>query len=173
MPNLVPPARRDIQGMTRLLADLTPGKPASVLLRDDLYGLFRVEGPVVRLPSVDNLAIGGCLIESGRKPERRVLALSTDEATSLDDEAGVAVAPSDIRHGSLVTATFEQAPYSAFSVTGRAIETAAGSMSLVGGWIIQHQGTVNARLRSLVQVADQSVVPAPRPITAWRDAESD
>ncbi|OZM70689.1 hypothetical protein CFN78_23740 [Amycolatopsis antarctica] len=167
------PARRDIKGMTALLANLKDKTQIAVTFKRDTYGLFTVEGPAVKSPAVKTFMVGSLFIESGLKPDKAVQSIRYSDTTNtdatVDDPDALRGTVNGVGHGDLVAATFEQAPHGRFTVTGVAVHTADTTILTVGSWFLVHRGSTATRLQALTVLADAGThtLPVPAPITAW------
>lgn len=169
--SLIPPSRRDVRGMTRLLDELEQEAQVSALFKDDLYGIFRISGTPFLSPSTGLLLIGGRTMASGGKPDKELLALEVLQE-SMQTPSGETVDSTQVTHGEFVIAEVEQSPYGLFSVEGQVVETASGNLALLGHWFLRNSdGTAAHRIRHLVARHHQNIPAVPR-ITTWRDEES-
>lgn len=170
MVSLQPPTRRDVVGMKQTLEAIEPPTTIAALFRDDLYGLFAVEGPLTRSDATSKLMVGGWFLEIGLQPSQQLLALVVVDAAAREPDTP-RIDPCRAAHGTLVRATFEQHPYEQFVVAGHVVETDDRRMSLVGSWILHRDGHINPRLRRLIKLEPQGISEPPR-IRDWRNETS-
>lgn len=172
-------ARRDVKGMTAILAELRPEDRLAVTFRTPRYGVFTVCGKAVRSVSVNTFMIGSLFIETNGKPDKTVMSLgSGDVAATVNapetgdgDRDQLQLVVDDLVHGDLVEATFVQQPHGCFSITGVAVQTADGAILAVGSWFIAQGGHAASRLRALTRLASAGNhrVPVPSRLSAWEN----
>ncbi|MFE6864496.1 hypothetical protein [Nocardia sp. NPDC057668] len=102
--------------------------------RNAVYGPFVITGTLTTLAH-GSLGIAGQAIETGtgtRRPVPELFAL-----TPVPDHADVEPIPSttplsEVHHGDLVEAVFDQNPYGRFTLTGMALDAPAGGVLVLG-----------------------------------------
>jgi hypothetical protein len=169
--------RRDVKGMTTLLATLRPGDPLGVTFRTLRYGVFGVHGHAVRSASTNTFMVGSLFIETNGKPDKTVMLLgpsnaviTADDPESHDpDREQLQLIVDELSHGDLVEATFVQHPHGWFSITGVAVQTTDGGILAVGSWFIAQDGQAAQRLHALTRLATAGHhgLPVPSRISSW------
>lgn len=169
--------RRDVKGMTALLAKLRNGDQLGVTFRTPRYGLFAVHGLAVRSASTNTFMVGSLVIESNGKPDKNVVSISSSNAViTADDPAAddpdrgqLQATVYKLGHGDLVEATFVQHPHGRSSITGVAVQTADSAILAVGSWFIAQHGQAAPRLHSLTRIAPAGHhgLAVPIKITTW------
>jgi hypothetical protein len=175
-------ARRDVKGMTALLATLRNGDPLAVTFRTPRYGLFAVHGVAVRSATTNTFMVGSLFNETNGKPDKTVVSISSSNAviTADDPEAEetdrgqLQAIVDELGHGDLVEATFVQHPHGWFNVTGVAVQTADSAILTVGSWFIAQDGKAAPRLHTLTRIAPTGHhgLRVPARVTSW-DSEDD
>ena len=168
------PSKRDVAGMKAAFALVEDSEVVSVLFKNARYGNFLVTG--MAHPTVlDDLMVGGLNAAAAvkvtksadgetlrqRQPDSEVRAFP---AVFEGEFEPTAIAADKVAHGDLVVASFTQAPYGDFVVTG--VATAAEGNEgylMVGPWLIHADGGPAPRLNEvqLVAVAGEHVAPVP------------
>lgn len=170
------PKRRAVSEMRRELGTVTGGDTVRALFSNDRHGPFAITGPV-HSSSLGELVLGAVFLAGplvtvsdktgdwvSRKPEDDVKKILSGEAVPVGGEV---VTPSEIQHGDLVAAEFEQSPYGVFDICGVATDSLPAGTTAVGGWIILGNGIANPRLKEIHRFAGRGehgiAVPSNRP----------
>ena len=171
---IVGPSKRDVAGMKNAFALVKNTEVISVLFKNARYGNFLVTG-AAHLTVLDDLMVGGVNAAAAakdaksadggtqrlRQPDTEVRAFPAIYERQFDPTA---IAAELVGHGDLVVASFEQAPYGTFVITG--VATAAeddDSYLMVGPWIFHTKNGPAPRLNDvqLVAAAGTHVAPVP------------
>lgn len=168
------PPKRDVAGMKSAFALVESAEVFSVLFKNARYGNFLVTGAAC-LTAFDELMVGGINAAAAakvaksaegvalrhRQPDTDVRAFP---AVFEGEFAPTPVAAHDLGHGDLVVASFRQAPYGDFVVTG--VATAATddeAYLMVGPWILSSAKGAAPRLNGVQLVAAGADHQAPVP----------
>jgi hypothetical protein len=178
---LRPPPRRDVRGMTDVLASLKAGDYVSATMKLDKYGVVNIQGFAYWSNTQKNFLVGRTIIDSGLRPDKSVLSLTVSAAPPAESEVRSYTTRNDnieslqdladtVVHGDVVRATFDQKPYGQFIITGTAVQTADKAVLAVGTLFIAERyqmvdlevlGTASAfglpSLKPLVWDVDQVV----------------
>jgi hypothetical protein len=180
MTTLTISARRDVKAMTSLFETMDFSRPLSAAFKDELYGIFSVEGYAYASSLSDDLLIAGLALASKGKPGRNVQhcdyadSPGTENALTLGGSGiDTADALRRIEHGDLVRVAISQEPYGLFAVTGLAVQTSQGNL-LVGSWFVLEGGMPSARVQSaeIIASAGEHGMAIPPAITSWRSTDT-
>lgn len=167
------PAKRDVAGMSALLATVERDQRITVGIETDRYGITLTEGPAW-VSEADEMVVGGVHIAKKSALKKDVAMRAPErEIKRVLLESGVAPRGSEtdvlsLAHGDFVSIDFEQHPFGEFTVTGVATSGEGSAFVMVGPWIIHNQEATAERVASarLIAAAGEHDMPVPAPRAA-------
>lgn len=168
------PSKRDVAGMKAAFGEVEAGEILSVLYKTSRFGNFLITGSA-HATVLDDVMVGGLNAAAAKKKAKdsdggEMMTRQPDkDVRSFPAVFEGEFSPEDIQvaelsHGDLVVASFSQAPYGDFVVTGVVTEAENDrDYLMVGPWILQTAHEPAPRLLSVQRVAANGTHVAPVP----------
>lgn len=171
------PHRRDVKGMTSLLADLGPVDTVAATFKSAAYGTYRIAGTAFTSPSTGIRMLGHRFLDTKGKPEQDLQVLTILQGEDLEFiESAHADWPvisggreiGGFGHGDLVIGMFNGSagPY---IVNGLVVHAPIAGFYMLGSMIVSSNGAPGRGLRSLevIRPVEEHSLEIPKPITTW------
>lgn len=173
---LLVPKRRNLKALTTNLSELTPGDRVSALFRSDLFGPFAVSGVVVRSCSTGGLLVGGYALDTASewpKPVPDLVMLTAIPIETTSAPPGLGDSLTELSHGDLVHAHFDQRPYGPYIVTGFALDAPVGRIFTLGARFLTASGSraPAMHLTGLRRIPNSHSNGIPNRITRWPEPD--